>query len=450
VRELAALPACELRELIRRRELSPVEVTEHFLSRIEEHDTELGTFATLDIRGAREQAKRVEREQLNGDPGGLMHGIPISVKENIPVAGLPTTGLGGRGGDVARDDWIGIERLRRAGAVVLGTNTMYPPGSTNRRARNPWDPSRVPGASSSGSGAAAAASLVPIAIAGDGAGSTRLPAAFCGAVGLHPSRGRVPHVDYVTPSLAFGFTIGPIARDVRDVAMAFQAMAGPDGRDVACLDDDPADCLASIEDGVEALRFAWTDDFGYGARYAFDESSRVIAAVHEAAVGYRRLGATVSSTDARWEDPAPFVAATFDTLGLGWPGLTYSSTPPSGGYRSALEARARTVDRLRDVLRDHDLLLSPTVQAVAPTADLWAESWDNKDMSSGAPTAQNYLCFTVMFNWVGWPALSVPCGLVDGLPVGLQIIGPPGSDALILRAARALQAEHPASVLQSP
>ena len=408
-------------------------MTEHYLGRIEAHDAELGTFATLDVRGARAQAKRAEREQSKGEFAGLMHGIPISVKENIPVAGLPTTGVGGRGGDVAGDDWIGIERLRRAGAVVLGTNTMHPP-STNRPVRNPWDATRAPGASSAGSGAAVAAALVPVAIAGDGAGSTRLPAAFCGVVGFHPSRGAVPHADYVRPSLAFGFTIGPIARDVRDTAMAFQVMAGPDGRDVACLESAPEDCLASIDEGVEGLRFAWTDDFGFGAAYAVDESSRVVTSVRDAALQFRGLGADVSGTDAVWEDPAPFLGTTFDTAGLGWPGLSYALTTQSAGYRSALEARARTIDLLRGVLREHDLLLSPTVQAVAPTAEQWDDSWP--------AAAERYLCLTMMFNWVGWPALSVPCGLVDGLPVGLQIIGPPGADALVLRAARAFQAAH--------
>ncbi len=271
---LTGLSAWELRELMRRRELSPVEVTEHFLVRIEAHDAVLGSFATLDLGGAREQAKRAERDQSNGQGAGLMHGIPISVK----------------------------------------------------------------------------------------------------------------------------------------------------------------DCLASIDEGVEGLRFAWTDDFGFGTAYAVDESSRVVTSVRDAALQFRGLGADVSGTDVVWEDPAPFLGTTFDTVGLGWPGLSYAFTTQAACYRSALEARARTIDRLRGVLREHDLLLSPTVQAVAPTAEQWDDSWPT--------SAERYLCLTMMFNWVGWPALSVPCGLVDGLPVGLQIIGPPGADALVLRAARAFQAAH--------
>ena len=245
----------------------------------------------------------------------------------------------------------------------------------------------------------------------------------------------VPHVDYVNPRLAFGFTIGPIARDVRDVAMALQVMSGPDGRDVACIESEPDDCVSAINEGVEGLRFAWSDDLGYGARYALEESSRVIAAVRDAALRFRDLGAIVSRSGAAWEDPAPFVAATFDTLDVGWPGRNLASTPPPVDLRSALEARARAVGRLRDVVCTHDLLLSPTVQAVAPTAVLWSERWPSR--------AHDYLCFTMMFNWVGWPALTVPCGLVDGLPVGLQIVGPPGSDALVLRAAQAFHAAGP-------
>ncbi len=161
----------------------------------------------------------------------------------------------------------------------------------------------------------------------------------------------------------------------------------------------------------------------------------MIAAVRDAALRFRDLGAIVSRSGAAWEDPAPFVAATFDMLDVGWPGRNLASTPPPVDLRSALEARARAIGRLRDVVRTHDLLLSPTVQAVAPTAELWSERWPSR--------AHDYLCFTMMFNWVGWPALTVPCGLVDGLPVGLQIVGPPGSDALVLRAAQAFHAAAP-------
>ena len=210
---------------------SPVEVTEHYLARIETHDAELRTFATLDGRrrtGAGE-ARRAGAA-AGGDSRGSCKAYPIAVKENIPVAGLPTTGLGGRGGDVAGRRLVGIERLRRAGAVVLGTNAMHPPGrGAEPGARNPWDTDRVPGASSAGSGAAVAAFARSDRDRGETAlGSTRLPAAFCGVVGLQPVKGNWCRMSTTSnPRLAFGFTIGPIARDVRDVAMALQVMSGP-------------------------------------------------------------------------------------------------------------------------------------------------------------------------------------------------------------------------------
>jgi Asp-tRNA(Asn)/Glu-tRNA(Gln) amidotransferase A subunit family amidase len=246
-------------------------------------------------------------------------------------------------------------------------------------------------------------------------------------------------VDYAYPSLGFGFTIGPLARDVRDVALVLQTMAGPDYRDVACVESEADDYLGSLDAGVEGLRLAWSDDLGYGAAYAVEESPRVVAAVREAAARYRQLGADVTHTDVTLDDPAPYFWTTFGAVGVGWPLQTPPTFPSPADYRSALEARARTVGRLRGLFERHDLLLCPTVQAVAPPEDLFAERWANVDPSSEAPSSQHYLCLTMMFNWISWPALSVPCGEVDGLPIALQIVGPPCSEVQMLRAAYVFQ-----------
>jgi aspartyl-tRNA(Asn)/glutamyl-tRNA(Gln) amidotransferase subunit A len=357
------------------------------------------------------------------------------------VAGLPTTGVGGRGGAVAADDYLGIERLRRAGAIVVGTNTMF--GTSleawpeegdeaaydwDREARNPWDTERLPGVSSAGSAAATAAGLVPISIGSDGGGSSRTPPAFCGVVGLHPTPGRVPHVDYVNPSLFLTLSIGPIARDVRDVALALGVMAGPDGRDFACLQDEPDDYVAGLDDGVAGLRFAWTDDFGYGGGYSLDETPRVTATVRRAAERLRTLGGAVEQVDTQWDDPAAALALGGGLPFLGWPGLPSGEPPKPDDYRAAAEARALAIAQLRSVVTRFDLILSPTTLVLPPTVEQMPASY------------RSVSALTMLFNWVAWPALTVPCGLVDGLPVGLHVAGRPGDEARLLRVARAVQA----------
>jgi aspartyl-tRNA(Asn)/glutamyl-tRNA(Gln) amidotransferase subunit A len=183
--ELTWLPAWRIRELIARKEISPVEVLDHFLARIEQFNPTLKAFRHLDAVGAREQAKRAEEAVRRGDTPGPLHGIPISVKEHIAVAGMPVMGVRGGADLVAARDDLGVARLRASGAILVGTNTMMgtsapAPGQYNwdAEARSPWDPARAPGWSSSGGAAAAAARLLPIAIGSDGGGSTRLPAPF--------------------------------------------------------------------------------------------------------------------------------------------------------------------------------------------------------------------------------------------------------------------------------
>jgi aspartyl-tRNA(Asn)/glutamyl-tRNA(Gln) amidotransferase subunit A len=313
-------------------------------------------------------------------------------------------------------------------------------------ARNPWDLSRVPGWSSSGSAAASAARLVPITIGSDGGGSTRLPAAYSGVVGVHPERGRLPHVDYEAPALQLTGTIGPLCRDVRDAAITTTALAGPDGRDFLCLQDDPPDFLAPLEAGVEGLRFAWTDDYGYASMYAGDESPRVIETIRDAAFGLRSLGAVVEPTSATWDDYFPgnyTYARVFHMAGEG-EGATSLLRATSQEYRDAAKARAATWNTCKAVFAENDLLLSPTAQLIASPIEAWDRAWTLDTRSFPHQNFSSvYTSHTAMFNWLGWPAISVPCGFVDGMPVGLQIVGQPGSEPLVFRAAYAFQAAFP-------
>ena len=458
-------PAWRIRELIGAREISPVEVVDHFLARIEQLAPKLQAFSYVDHAGAREEARQAEKAVLRGDELGNLHGIPLAVKEHIAVAGMPRCPLRSTVKTEAPLDDIAIGRLRQAGAIVLGTTTQMGSGirglpaegsattshdykwdeadfNWDVEARNPWDVSRAPGWSSSGSAAAASAALVPFAIGSDGGGSTRLPAAFSGVVGVHTTGGLIPEIDYEAPMDPIGSpaaplaaTRGPLARSVRDCAIVAQVMAGPDGRDPLCLPFEPPSFLDHLDDGVDGWRFAWTDDFGYASIWATDESPRVIAHVRQAAQGLSRLGATVQATDETWENPNPHLFFTSAAYNPPAPGV---QKPSPELLRSALELRGRNDAKFRRVLSEHTLLLSPTSQRIAPPIEEWAAAW--------LPTNERrgwYTSHTFMFNWLKYPAVSVPCGFVDGMPVGLQIVGLPGSEDRILRAAQAFQRAFP-------
>jgi aspartyl-tRNA(Asn)/glutamyl-tRNA(Gln) amidotransferase subunit A len=449
--QLTWMPAWSIRKLIAEREVSPMEVIEHFLARIGEHNGTLRAFQHIDEVGARAQAKRAEAAVVKGEELGVLHGVPISVKEYIEVEGLRRIDSNGVDMGIGRRDALPVARLREAGAIVVGTNTamgitqaLFSPYDCQDEARNPWDTGRVTGWSSSGGGSAASAALVPIALGNDGGGSTRLPAAGAGVVGVHPTPGRVPEVHYDTPKLV-GLTTstGPLCRSVRDAAIALQAIAGPDGRDFACIKTEPANLVSDLDEGVEGMSFAWSDDLGYAQLYAQEVSPRVVAGVRQAAMRLASLGAKVEPvghiSDDFWDD--------YVTTNYLFQIAMEVPKPSSDRWERALDGRQRTWRSFRKVLTSHDLLLSPTLQLLAPTVEEWERSWLREPESYRHGTfVPTYTCFTHIFNWIAFPAASVPCGLIDGLPVGLQIIGLPGSEDKILRAAQAFQVAFPETI----
>ena len=455
--ELTWLPAWRIREMIGKRELSPVEVTEHFLSRIEEHDGTLHSFVHVDWAGARAAARRAEKAVSDGDELGLLHGIPVAVKGHFFVKGWPTFDMGTQR-DIAEApyDDVQVERLRASGAIVVGTNTLM--GSGLRRdmartdptrmynwdveARNPWDVSKVPGWSSSGTAAAVCARLVPIGLGSDGGGSTRLPSAYSGVFGIVATPGRIPWIHPASPTLAMTASTGPMCRDVMDGAIATQALAGHDGRDFFSLIDTPDDYVADIDRGVEGMRLAWSDDLGFASMYAMEESGRVIAAIRDAAQGFTQLGASVEMIDEAWDDF--YDGFMFINRAFGSGGRGVGEFPPPEEYWAAMAVRGRNVDKFERLFGDFDVLLTPTSQLLARGIDDWNHCWTSDGTQFAHGTfAPVYTSHVMMFNWLSMPAFSVPCGFVDGLPVGMQIVGKPGTEKKMFQIAYAFQRAFP-------
>lgn len=451
--ELTWMPAWKIRDLIADKSLSPVEVTEHFLNRIEDVGGKLQAFMTLDHKGAREQARAAEKAVMKGEQLGPLHGIPVSVKDHIAIKGLPKFDMGLlRHIDKSAYDDVQVSRLRKAGAIMFGTNTEMGSGSDVTKmprefnwdveARSAWDQSRVPGWSSSGSASAAVARLVPIAIGSDGGGSTRLPSAYSGLVGIAATPGRIPWIHPSAPTLALSASTGPMCRDLRDAAIATQAMSGPDGRDFFSWQDPNPDFLSAIDKGVEGMRFAWTDDFGYASMYAMEESPRVIAAIRKAAMGFNQLGAKVDVIDQAWEDF--FAGFMMANQAFGSGGRGRGEMPSEKDYLASVAVRGRNYDKFMKVFETHDVILSPTAQLLAPKIEEWNARWTTKGQQFAHGTfAGAYVSHVMMFNWLAFPAFNIPAGFVDGLPVGMQIIGRPGSEATMFRVAQAFTKAFP-------
>jgi Asp-tRNA(Asn)/Glu-tRNA(Gln) amidotransferase A subunit family amidase len=457
---LAYMPATTLVEAIRTRRVSPIEVLDDVLARAERLQPTVHAFVTLDSDRARERARAAEAAVMRGDALGPLHGLPVSVKDLEPTAGLRTT-YGSKFFEDYVPDFDGAVagRLRAAGAILFGkTNTPHfghkdmcdnllgPP------TRNPWNLERTSGASSGGAAAAVACGIGALAHGTDGAGSVRIPAALCGVFGFKPSLGLVPY--WPNPDFwAARSHTGPLARSVRDAALMLNAIVGPDSRDPISLDVPPRDWLAACaERDLKGLRVAWSEDFGYAA--VDPEVRRVTAA---AAARFAELGCVVEQVTPGWEDPSHWAALLWDFTFAARNDERASQRPewiePSmldmiehGRQATALElgratlARTTFYEQARALMDGYDLLLTPQMPCVAWSVDRWPSEIDGRP----TPGMFDHLPFTYPFNLTGWPAASVPCGFnSEGLPIALQIVAGWHQDALCLQASAAFEALQP-------
>jgi aspartyl-tRNA(Asn)/glutamyl-tRNA(Gln) amidotransferase subunit A len=459
---LADCTATELLSLFQSGQASPVEAHAAVMQRIEQFNPILKAYCHLTQEESAQAAIKSEAawvaHRQHGSAVRALEGVPTSIKDLILTRGMPTL----RGSHTVDEsqawdvDAPVTARLREAGCVILG-KTSTPEfgckGETNSPrtgiTRNPWDTTKTPGGSSGGTAAAVAAGMGPLSVGTDGAGSVRIPAAFCGNFGLKPSFGRVP----AYPLSPFGSVshLGPHTMSVTDAARMMNILAQPDARDWTSLPYDGMDYLKDLDKGVKGLRIAYSPTLGY----AHNVHPEIAAAVQQAAQQLEALGAIVEQVDPGFEDPLEITTGLwFVGAWTVWSNLSHAQqavVDPDFQAEAELGARFSALDvqrlhlqrgalgsHMRQFMQRYDLLLTPAVSVPAFDALPAGHSPMNPAAMLG------WTPFSYPFNLTQQPACSIPCGLTQaGLPMGLQLVGPMFGDALVLRAARAYEAVNP-------
>jgi Asp-tRNA(Asn)/Glu-tRNA(Gln) amidotransferase A subunit family amidase len=456
--ELTFLPAVLMAKQIREEKISPVELIEAHLAKIERLNPRLNAFVHVDVERACRQARAAEAVVMAGKPLGPLHGVPISIKSSVDVAGYRCeAGTRLRGGFVATDDAPLVARLKRAGAIVLGvTNTpeMLMAWETDNlvhgRTNSPWDLERTPGGSSGGEAAAIAAGMSAGGVGSDGGGSIRVPAHFCGICGLKPTPGRIPATGHFPPSggpFALIGVVGPMARTVADVKALFEVMQGEDDGDTCAA---PVPLRWSSDDQVKKLRVGYFEDDG---RTPVTPETRV--AVRAAAEALRGAGFQVEAfrpeglEEARqlwWKffvtmggmlirpmflerehDLSPLLKQFLEWAGVG---------PLSGeAFLGAWIRRDTLRAEFLKQMRRYPILLCPA--AAIPAFRHGDRSWTIEGKTVNYLDAWSY---TEWFNLLGNPGVVVPVGQSsEGLPIGVQIVGRPWEEEQVLGVATALE-----------
>jgi aspartyl-tRNA(Asn)/glutamyl-tRNA(Gln) amidotransferase subunit A len=440
-----------LAEHIRRRSLSPVELTQHCLGRIKSVNPQLNSFVAVYQEDALDVARGLEKEIMEGSYRGPMHGIPVAVKDNCDVAGRPTTGCSKALLDnVAIKDATCVRKLREAGAIIIGKTNMHELayGGTGEdscfgSARNPWDLGRNAGGSSSGSGAAVAAGLVPAALGTDTGGSIRIPSSACGITGYKAAYGSVSRAGVLPLSWTLDH-VGPMVRSVEDALIVLAAIAGPDSEDSSTLRAlSGSNSRSFSKPTLGAARFS---------EYALDpEVDRVFEtalkqldsmgfSVESFDLNYASeahdawLAIMYSEASARYQDLLS--ARYFDFSEDCRTQLEAGKYILAGTYLDAQRFRGFYIRYFESLMNGFDSLVLPSLPTLAPRIGQKEVQLPNKVVST-----QDAMTFTnLTANMLGWPAISIPCGFSnDGLPVGLTVMTPPSRKDLGFDIAKAYQ-----------
>ena len=445
-----------MRNLIQTKQVSPVEIAQSALRRIEESQPVLNAFVTLTPDLALEAARKAEKAVMSGDDRGLLTGIPVSIKDLTAVKGVRfTSGSRTLADFIAPIDSPASERVKAHGAAIVGKTTTTEFGckaSSNSpltgETPNPWNLTKTSGGSSAGAAASVAAGLTPFALGTDGGGSIRIPSSFCGLFGIKPQFGRVPVFPAAaTPTLAH---VGPIARTVRDAALLLTAIAGYDSRDPASVAADVPDFVGACSRSPKGLRIAWSPTLGYAR-----PTREVVEIAGAAARVFESLGCTVELVEKVFDDPIDLWMAEFyagvgtrlkktlseqreviDPAVAGVLDKALESTIDE--YYGRVFARYEFRENTRQLFDRFDLLMTPTT----PT-----EAFDlGRDVPIELDGANivAWVAYTYPVNLCGFPAASIPCGFSQGgLPIGLHVIGKPLGEIDILCAASAFEEVQP-------
>lgn len=460
--EICWMSASDLATAIRTKKLSPVEVVRLLLDRIAAINPKINAYVTITEDSAIAAAKEAEDAVMKGRQLGPLHGVPLALKDTNFTKGVRTT-MGSRLMEdfVPEEDSVHVDRLKKAGAIVLGkTNTPeFAAKAVTENlvfgiTRNPWNLERTPGGSSGGSAAAVAAGLAPLATGSDAGGSIRIPASCCGVFGIKPHFGRVPSYPlfHLWESLLHE---GPITRTVKDAALMLNVMAGPHWGDRHSLPLPGVNFVESLKGGVKGLRMAWSPDLGYAA------VSHQVRTICEAAIKkFSEMGAEVEETQLDC-GTAEMVYSTIMDADLGARLSLFGAVDKlkdklhpwlmervnavrnlaANDYLKVLFTRQELSARIGKLFQTYDLLLTPTLGVPAWPIGLPKVYVEEVD---GKPVSTRGWILTFPFNLTGQPAASIPAGWTeDNLPIGLQIVGRPYDEATVFRAAAAFEEAKP-------
>ena len=442
------MTARELARRIARREVSPVEVTRRALAKAEATQRSLNSFFLIMDEQALDAARAAEAAVMRGDPLGPLHGVPFSAKDLIAVGGVPFC-FGSRtmADNVAAADAPPVERLKQAGAILIGKTTTSEFGCKavgdcplTGITRNPWNTAKTPGGSSAGAAASVAAGITPFGLGTDGGGSIRIPCSFTGLAGIKPQYGRVPvWPTTAAPSLSH---VGPMARTMADAALMLMSIAGYDARDPFAVAGPLPDLVAACNAGAAGLRIAYSRTYGYA-----QPDADVVALLDAAAKTFETLGCIVEPVEAVFEtDPveiwnaefyasigtrlAPIIEKQRDLLDPAVAAtLDRALEQDLRSYYGKVFERYALRERMRLFFERYDLLLSP----ILPVASL--DVGQNVPAHLGDRNLVSWVYYPYPFNLTGQPAATVCAGLADGMPVGLQLVGRAPANTTWKRAA---------------
>ncbi len=458
VSDLDYMTASDLAARMRSGELKAADVTEASLARIEALDGDLHAFTFVDAEGARAAASQADAARAAGRELGPLHGVPVAVKDQLAVRGMPNErGSRLHEGEVPDADVPAITKLRAAGAVILGKTAMpeyghlaFTHSQLAPATRNPWNRAHTCGGSSGGSSVAVATGMAPIALGTDGGGSVRIPASCCGLVGLKPSLGRVAHTP--TPAGLDGIShLGPIARNVADAALLMHVIAGSDQHDWATLPSEDLDYREVVRAPVAGARVGWAPRLGQTPVEAS------VLETCEAAVGYFRAAGceveTVAPFLSNWVKPWEVLFEGMFGYALGdridevrrVSDASFIPIVETGVRRSAAEyvraavARRAAWAEFAPLFERFDVILTPAL--TAPPLPVDADTGLPGEMDAWRAA---WFHHAFPLNMTGQPGMSVPAGQNEsGLPIGLQIIGPRHADARVLQFGAAYEAANP-------